>query len=67
VTGNAQVVHLAVLAAFYGAADASFAPAFTSLLPGTVSPIDLQPANALRGLSYSTGSIVGPVLAGSGC
>jgi MFS family permease len=64
VTGNAQVVNLAVLAAFYGAADAFFAPAFTGLLPGTVSPINLQPANALRGLSYSTGSIVGPVLAG---
>lgn len=64
VTGSAHVVHLAVLAALYGAADAFFAPAFTGLLPGTVSPINLQPANALRGLSYSTGSIVGPVLAG---
>jgi MFS family permease len=64
VTGTAQVLHLVVLAAFYGAADAFFAPAFTGLLPGTVSPINLQPANALRGLSYSTGSILGPVLAG---
>lgn len=64
VTGTAHVAHLAVLAAVYGAADAFFAPAFTGLLPGTVAPINLQPANALRGLSYSTGSIVGPVLAG---
>ena len=64
VTGTAHVLHLAVLAALYGAADAFFAPAFTGLLPGTVSPINLQPANALRGLSFSTGSIVGPVLAG---
>ena len=64
VTGTAHVVHLAVLAAVYGAADAFFAPAFTGLLPGTVSPINLQPANALRGLSYSTGSIAGPLLAG---
>jgi MFS family permease len=64
VTGTAHVFHLAVLAALYGAADAFFAPAFTGLLPGTVSPINLQPANALRGLSFSTGSIVGPVLAG---
>ena len=63
-SGNAQVVHLVVLAAFYGAADAFFAPAFTGLLPGTVAPVNLQPANALRGLSYSTGSIIGPVLAG---
>ena len=65
VTGNAQVVHLVVLAAFYGAADAFFAPAFTGLLPGTVAPVNLQPANALRGFSYSTGSIVGPVLGGT--
>ena len=64
VTGSATVLHLAVLAAVYGAADAFFAPAFTGLLPGTVSPINIQPANALRGLSFSTGSIVGPVLAG---
>ncbi|GAA3722048.1 MFS transporter [Terrabacter ginsenosidimutans] len=64
VTGTAHVLHLALLAALYGAADAFFAPAFTGLLPGTVSPINLQPANALRGLSFSTGSIVGPVLAG---
>ena len=63
-TGTAEVATLAVLAAFYGAADAFFAPAFTGLLPGTVAPINLQPANALRGLSYSTGSILGPVLAG---
>ncbi|HEX6936716.1 MAG TPA: MFS transporter [Actinomycetes bacterium] len=61
---NAAVVHLAVLAALYGAADAFFAPAFTGLLPGTVAPVNLQPANALRGLSYSTGSIAGPVIAG---
>ncbi len=64
VTDTAQVAHLVVAAAVYGAADAFFAPAFTGLLPGTVAPVNLQPANALRGLSYSTGSIVGPVLGG---
>lgn len=63
-SGDAGVVHLAVLAGVYGGADAFFAPAFTGLLPGTVSAGNLQPANALRGLSFSTGSIVGPVLAG---
>lgn len=65
VTDHAQVAHLAALAAVYGAADAFFAPAFTGLLPGTVAPVNLQPANALRGLSYSTGSILGPVLGGA--
>ena len=63
-TGHAQVTHLAILAGIYGAADAFFAPAFTGLLPATVAPDNLQPANALRGLSYSTGTIVGPVLGG---
>ena len=48
---------------FYGGADAFFAPTFTGLLPGTVAPANLQPANALIGLSYSTGSIAGPALA----
>ena len=61
---GATVVHLAVIAALYGGADAFFAPAFTGLLPGTVAPVNLQPANALRGLSFSTGSIAGPVIAG---
>jgi MFS family permease len=64
VTGAADVTTLAVLAGVYGAADAFFAPAFTGLLPMTVSPLNLQPANALRGLTFSTGAIAGPVLAG---
>jgi MFS family permease len=64
VTGNASVAQLVVLAAAYGAADAFFAPAFTGLLPATVSALHLQPANALRGLTFSVGSILGPVIAG---
>jgi hypothetical protein len=62
-TGSASVTQLVVIAAVYGAADAFFAPSFTGLLPGTVAPVNIQPANALIGLSYSTGSIAGPVLA----
>src|SRR6478736_3829450 len=54
-----------VLAALYGTAEAFFQPAFTGLLPQTVShPGQLQPANALRGLSFSVSSIAGPALAG---
>jgi MFS family permease len=65
VTGGAEVWHLAVLTAAFGAADAFFSPAFTGLLPQTIAePHHLQPANALRGMSFSTGSIVGPVLGG---
>jgi MFS family permease len=64
VSGQAQVLHLALLAGVYGGADAFFAPAFTGLLPSTVSPLNLQPANALRGLSSSVAAIAGPLLAG---
>ena len=63
--GAAQVSHLAMLAAAYGAADAFFAPAFSGLLPTTVAPANIQPANALRGLTFSVGAVAGPVLAGA--
>jgi MFS family permease len=63
-TDVAHVGHLAVVAAVYGAADAFFAPAFSGLLPTTVASRNIQPANALRGLTFSVGAILGPVLAG---
>jgi MFS family permease len=62
--GGATVPALVAIAAVYGAADAFFAPAFTGLLPATVSPVNLQPANALRGLAFSLANIGGPVIAG---
>lgn len=65
VAGAASPLVLGVLAALYGTADAFFQPAFTGLLPQTIShPGQLQPANALRGMSFSVSSIAGPVLAG---
>lgn len=65
VSGSAEVWHLAALAAAFGAADSFFSPAFTGLMPLTIAePRHLQQANALRGMSFSTGSIVGPVLGG---
>lgn len=65
VSGNAEIWHLAALAALFGAADSFFSPAFTGLMPLTIAePHHLQQANALRGMSFSTGSIVGPVLGG---
>jgi MFS family permease len=63
-SGVAEVPHLVVLAAVFGAADAFFSPAFTGLLPTTVSPGNLQPANALRGLTFSLANVAGPVIAG---
>ncbi len=64
VTGHSGVAALVVSAAVFGAADAFFAPAYTGLVPSTVSAANLQPANALRGLTFSVGAIVGPLLAG---
>src|SRR3954449_171403 len=65
VTGEAQVWHLAVLTAIFGAADSFFAPALGGLMPQTVEqPHHLQPANALRSMALSTGSLVGPAIAG---
>ena len=64
-TGTAQVAHLVVLAAVFGGADAFFSPAFSGLLPTTVEPGNLQPANALRGLTFSLANVVGPVVAGA--
>jgi MFS family permease len=63
-TDAASVPLLVAIAAAYGAADAFFAPAFSGLLPSTVGPHNIQPANALRGLSFSLGNVAGPVLAG---
>jgi MFS family permease len=65
VAGIADPLSLGVLAALYGTADAFFQPAFTGLLPQTVShPGQLQPANALRGMSFSVSNIAGPTPAG---
>jgi MFS family permease len=64
-SGTATPELLAVLVVVYGSADAFFQPAFTGLLPQTLSdPILLQPANALRGLSFSVAAVLGPALAG---
>jgi MFS family permease len=63
-SGHAEVAQLAVLAAVFGSADAFFAPAFSGLLPTTVSPGNIQPANALRGLTFSLANVAGPVIAG---
>lgn len=66
VSGEATPLTLGGLAAIFGAADAFFQPAMTGLMPHTVShPGQLQPANALRGLTFSVGSIAGPAIAGT--
>ncbi len=63
-SGQAQVWHLLVLFALFGAGDAFFSPASTGLVPEIVSPGRLQQANALISLSRSAAWIAGPLLAG---
>jgi MFS family permease len=63
-SGAAELWHLVVLIAIYGAAEAFFQPAATGLVPATVTLPRLQQANALLGLSRSTAFVVGPAVAG---
>jgi MFS family permease len=63
-TGRAELWHLIVLAALYGAAEAFFGPASQGLVPQTVSAARLQQANALMALSRNVTAIAGPALAG---
>ena len=64
ITGRAEVWHLMVLMAVYGAAQAFFDPASTGLVPQTVRPEFLQRANGMLQLSRSTANVVGPAVAG---
>jgi MFS family permease len=63
-TGHAHVWQLAVLQAVYGTAAAFFGPAATAVVPQTVGPEDLQPANAMMGLSLNVAGVLGPAGAG---
>ncbi len=63
-TGSAQIWQLMVLQAVYGAAEAFFGPASTAVVAETVPTEQLQPANALLGLTDNAASVAGPALAG---
>jgi MFS family permease len=64
ITGNAEVWHLAALAAVNGGASAFFFPASAGVVPQTVPAPILQQANALLSLAVSSASIGGAALAG---
>ena len=53
-----------VLAALMGVGQAFFSPALTGIVPQMLRDEALQQGNALNGISSSSGSIVGPALAG---
>ncbi|MDX6425602.1 MAG: hypothetical protein QOD52_1007 [Gaiellaceae bacterium] len=53
-----------VTGAIFGAASAFFGPASDGLLPQIVSPANLQPANAVLGISRNALNIFGPAVSG---
>jgi MFS family permease len=53
-----------VVGAVSGAASAFFGPAADGLVPQTVSPAILQPANAVLGISRNTLNVFGPAVSG---
>ncbi len=64
ITGNAEVWHLAALAAVNGGASAFFFPASAGVVPQTVPAPLLQQANALLQLAMNTAMIGGAAIAG---
>jgi len=62
--GTAHIWQLAALQAVYGMADGFFTPAANGLVPQVVAAEDLQPANALLGLSENATAVLGPAVAG---
>ncbi len=64
IAGVAEIWHLAVTAALYGAAEAFFRPAAGGLVPRLVPADHLLQANSLIAMSQSLGMVLGPALAG---
>ena len=64
-TDSAQLWHLLVLCAAYGALEAFFRPAAGGLTPSLVPADELQQANALVGLAQNAGHVIGPAAAGA--
>jgi MFS family permease len=64
ITGNAEVWHLAALAAVNGSASAFFFPASSGVVPQTVPAPLLQQANALLSLAVNAALIGGAAVAG---
>jgi MFS family permease len=63
-SGAAEVWMLAALGFVFGIGEAIFMPASSALIPETVSPLRLQQANALLGMSRAATMIAGPAVGG---
>ena len=64
-TGDATVALLIALQALYGVGGGMIIPAEVGLVPQTVSPEQLQQANAMQGLSRNLVMVLGPALGGA--
>jgi len=61
--GEAEVWQVIVIEVLFGTAEAFFRPAATALIPQTVPEEEIQPANALIGMSNNIAEFAGPALA----
>jgi MFS family permease len=64
ILGHAELWHLVVLQAVFGAAEAFSGPAESGLIADVVPAARLQAANSLRAFAQSIAGIAGPALAG---
>jgi MFS family permease len=62
-TGAVEIWQLVVIEAMYGTAQASFQPAYTGIVPRTVPPDEVQPAQALSSLTRNLAELIGPAIA----
>ena len=61
--GDVPLWQIATIEALFGAAMAFSRPAYTGLLPQTVPEEDIQPAQALTGITNTVSQFLGPALA----
>ncbi len=62
-TGAVRIWHMLVIGVLFGTAEAFFRPAYVGLVPQTVPEDQIQPAQALGGLSREVATLVSPALA----
>jgi MFS family permease len=58
----AEIWHLVVIGALFGAAEAFFRPAYTGLVPQTVPEDQIQAAQAAAGVSRELSIVIGPAI-----
>jgi MFS family permease len=62
-TGEVRIWQIVLIEACYGTAQAFFQPAYTGIVPRTVPPAEVQPAQALSSLTLNLAELTGPAIA----